>query len=175
MSFQTKKQTQWHVNWRMNSSFDSPYQNSCFPTREAVWVNSHQGSYQFIADWKARTTPYHPQSNGLVECFNHTLLSMLATTITDYPWDWEDNLSQLLCIQHQCTFQYWLHTILFNVQPPNQTTSRFNIPTPTRTACVSYPICYTPTEHSERLLQAGLGETRTPVAETKRNLWSKSS
>ena len=44
---------------------------------------------------KTRTTPYHPQSDGMVERFNHTLLSMLATTIADHPWDWEDNLCQL--------------------------------------------------------------------------------
>ena len=44
---------------------------------------------------KNRTTPYHPQSDGLMERFNCTLLSMLATTIVDYPWDWEDNIHQL--------------------------------------------------------------------------------
>ena len=44
---------------------------------------------------KTRTTPYHSQSDGLVERFNRTLLSMLATTIADHPWDWEDNLRQL--------------------------------------------------------------------------------
>ena len=44
---------------------------------------------------KTRTTPYHPQSDDLVEWFNRTLLSMLAMTIADHPWDWEDNLHQL--------------------------------------------------------------------------------
>ena len=41
---------------------------------------------------KSRTTPYHPQCDGLVERFNRTLLSMLATWTTNSPFDWEDQL-----------------------------------------------------------------------------------
>ena len=44
---------------------------------------------------KTRTTPYHPQSDGLVECFNRTLLDMLATASQEQPFDWEDHLRQL--------------------------------------------------------------------------------
>ena len=42
--------------------------------------------------YKSRTTPYHPQSDGLVERFNRTLISMLATTVHDNPIDWESHL-----------------------------------------------------------------------------------
>lgn len=44
---------------------------------------------------KTRTTPYHPQCDGLVERFNRTLLSMLATTTKNHPFDWEDQLSKV--------------------------------------------------------------------------------
>ena len=44
---------------------------------------------------KTRTSPYHPQSDGLVERFNRTLLSMFSTALQKHPWDWEDHIRQL--------------------------------------------------------------------------------
>lgn len=44
---------------------------------------------------KTRTTPYHPQCDGLVERFNRTLLNMLATTTKGHPFDWEDQLPKV--------------------------------------------------------------------------------
>lgn len=46
---------------------------------------------------KSRTTPYHPQSDGLVERFNRTLLDMLATAVGDHPFEWEHHLRRLCC------------------------------------------------------------------------------
>ena len=44
---------------------------------------------------KTHTTPYHPQSDGLVERLNRTILSMLATTIKDHGEEWEDHLAKV--------------------------------------------------------------------------------
>ena len=44
---------------------------------------------------KTRTSPYHPQCDGLVERFNRTLLDMLGTTTQDHPFDWEDQIHKV--------------------------------------------------------------------------------
>ena len=45
------------------------------------------------------TTTYHPQSDGLVERLNRTLLSMLAATLQEYPGDWDKQL-RLVCMAY---------------------------------------------------------------------------
>ena len=44
---------------------------------------------------KTRTTPYHPQCDGLVKRFNRTLLNMLATCTEDHPGDWEQHIRKV--------------------------------------------------------------------------------
>jgi len=44
---------------------------------------------------KSRTTPYHLQCDSMVERFNRTLLSMLATHCKDNPWNWEDHIHKV--------------------------------------------------------------------------------
>ena len=45
---------------------------------------------------KTRTTPYHPQSDGLVERFNHTLLNMLSIAAQDQECDWDVQLPLIM-------------------------------------------------------------------------------
>lgn len=54
---------------------------------------------KLLAIKKSRTTAYHPQSDGLVERFNRTLLSMIATAASERPFHWEDHL-RALCMAY---------------------------------------------------------------------------
>ena len=51
------------------------------------------------------TTPYHPQTDGLVERFNHTLKRMLRKTIVKEGKDWDKLLP--------CCHIYYLHTMRY--------------------------------------------------------------
>ena len=44
---------------------------------------------------KSRTTPYHPQCDGLVERWNRALLQSLATSVTDHPENWEEFVKKI--------------------------------------------------------------------------------
>ena len=53
---------------------------------------------------KTRTTPYHPQCDGLVERLNRTLLNMLATCAKDHPFEWEDYIRKV-CMAYNSSIQ----------------------------------------------------------------------
>ena len=53
---------------------------------------------------KTFTTSYHPQGDGLVECFIRTLLNMLATTVKDHQGSWEDHI-RAVCLAYNISVQ----------------------------------------------------------------------
>ena len=75
--------------------------------------------YKLLGVVKSRTTPYHPQSDGLVERYNRTLLAMLATAIREYPFKWEEYLRRL-CLAYNTsvnpTTGYSLFFLMFGRQ-----------------------------------------------------------
>ena len=81
--------------------------NECFSLFGVPrWLHSDQGSNfeselfqelcQLLDVKKTRTTPYHPQSDGMVERFNRTLQQMLKAFVRENRDDWDDHLPLLM-------------------------------------------------------------------------------
>ena len=57
--------------------------------------------YRLLHVKKIRTTPYHPQTDGLVERFNSTLKGMLRKFVSRNKKDWDEYLPYLLFAYHE--------------------------------------------------------------------------
>ena len=55
-----------------------------------------QGMCKLLGAHKTRTTPLHPQSDGLVERYNRTLVTQLAMYVDDNQKDWDEHIPLLL-------------------------------------------------------------------------------
>ena len=75
---------------------------------------------------KTRTTPYHPQSDGLVERFNRTLGDMLVTAVEKHPFQWEEHVSKVVMAYNtskQSTTGYSPFYLMFGREARFQLTS----------------------------------------------------
>ena len=60
--------------------------------------------YNVLQIQKSRTTPYHPQADGLVKRSNRTLPSMLSIVMDEHPQTWESHL-RAVCMMYNTSIQ----------------------------------------------------------------------
>lgn len=65
-------------------------------TKDESTLFDHEEMCKVLHIKKTRTTPYHPQSDGMVECFNKTLVTMLSAYMNDHHSDWDEHLPYVM-------------------------------------------------------------------------------
>ena len=89
----------------MNSSLDTESQKSYTQIQggnfESILIKE---LCQILGTTKTRTTPYQPQSDGMIERYNRTLLNMLSIATEENPHDW-DMIVPLLMMAYRSSTQ----------------------------------------------------------------------
>ena len=95
---------------------------------------------------KSRTTPYHPQSDRLVERFNRTLLAMLATISEEKPFDWEGKLRSVCMAYNTSVHPTTGYSPFFYVWPQGTDACRHHVRSASiRGSLLTFKVCNRPT------------------------------
>ena len=91
------------------------HQKRSTPTREFEAQLFQEMCVLFNMD-KTRTSPYHPESDGMVEQMNHTLQDMMAKYMSNHQRDWDEHLPLIMMAYRSsvhASMQYTLFHLLF--------------------------------------------------------------
>ena len=89
-----------------------------------------------------RTTPYHPESDGLVERLNKILISMVRSLVDEDQRDWDTLfIKSLTWMSIKCTINYWIYILRFNVWIGGDVTCRYYVWGCQGEVHLTHPVC----------------------------------
>ena len=104
MQSRIKRPLPLHRNFSIKCSAAFPCQKSCTLTSADSLSQKLSSNCVASLRLKSKTTPYHPQCDGFVECFNRTLLNLLSTSSGQHQSVWDTNLHQV-CLAYNTSVQ----------------------------------------------------------------------
>ena len=88
------------ISTRITSLYGYQPSSVVFARKTATFGSELQEICKILGITKTRTTPYHPQSDGMIERFNRTILNMLSTVVSDDEYNWDLHLPTLMLAYH---------------------------------------------------------------------------
>ena len=114
---------------------------------------------------KTRTTPYHPQSDGMEERFNRTLISILSINAANHQDQWDEILPKLMCAYrtsvHEST-KRMPFSLIFGREARLPVDVMFGLPAPASSSCKTLYVSnlQQQLESSYRVVRENLGTSR---------------
>ena len=113
------------------------------------------------------TTPYHPQTNGLVERSHQTTIRMIGKLGEDKKADWPEHLAEIACTYnttHSTVTRYSLHYLMFRWRP--RLPVNFYFPT---FRIAEAPMRKVPAKHVDEYIASVQDQLRTALQEAQAN------